>query len=228
MKTIVIAGDSWGAGEWINLEITHSGLAQYFVDDGFNVVNLSQPGNGPFCLLQPLSSFLEVNKKILNIQHVFLLQSDIGRDFKKFGHSQAYRPIDWNKTKDLKENIKKIYRDFYSNLNHIGQNWGVTIHLIGGLTDLVMDFAHEFDYVNFLVPSWVQLIEPTASPVFLFSQTDIPDYYRDKQQLLSYGQSAVERFDIFCNSQFFPDNGHPGRDAHKLLHQHLHTLGLFN
>ena len=228
MKTIVIAGCSWGAGEWSNSQITHSGLAQYFIDDGFNVVNLSQPGNGPFCLLQPLSSFLEVNKKLLDIQHIFFLQSDIGRDFRKFGHAQAYRPVDWDKTKDLKQNIKKIHGNLYSNLNHIGQNWGVTIHLIGSLTDLVMDFEHEFKYVNFLVPSWVQLIQPTASPVFLLRQSEIPNLNQDKQQLLSYTQSAVERFNIFHNSQFFPDNGHPDRYAHKLLHQHLHTLGLFN
>ena len=228
MKTIVITGCSWGAGEWTDLRITHSGLAQYFIDNGFNVANLSQPGNGPFSLLQSLNSFLEVNKKVLDIQFVFLLQSDIGRDFKKFSHEYSYRPIIWNEDLNLDRNITGIYRQFYDHLNSIGQNWEVKIQLIGGLTDLVMDFKHEFKYVNFLVPSWVQLIEPTASPVFLFEQNNIPNFCQDKQQLLSYGQSAIERINIFRDSRFFPDGGHPDRNGHKLLYQHLQSLGLFN
>ena len=50
-KVVVIAGDSWGCGEWTQRDhrdyyVSHAGLAQYLADDGYQVINLSQPGAG--------------------------------------------------------------------------------------------------------------------------------------------------------------------------------------
>ena len=217
MKTIVITGCSWGAGEWSGLgNLTHAGLAEYFKEDGFNVVNLSQPGTGPWSLLDSLRYFIWVNKDLLNIQHVFFLQSDISRDFSKF-----HNKIIWNSTLNLEHNVKGIYRQLYHNLNNIGVDSDIHISLIGGVTDLVMEFKNDFKYLKFLIPSWTQLIDPTAIPVLMFKFDDIPDDFKNnKEEISQFMDQVLTRFNVFENNKkhFWPDGGHPNRLGHRVLY----------
>ena len=81
MKSVVITGCRWGAGEWPAQDGTfeHAGLAQYFVNDGYHAANLSSSGSGNLRLIKPLCQFLEINTQ-LDIEHIFVVQTDIGRD----------------------------------------------------------------------------------------------------------------------------------------------------
>ena len=63
--SILIAGDSWGCGEWDLLPngkycVTHKGIEQYFIDNGDIVTNISIGGgtnqNSVFQLQQQLSN----------------------------------------------------------------------------------------------------------------------------------------------------------------------------
>ena len=63
MKTIIITGCSWGCGEWNHGDIAHGGLAEYLTQDGYNVVNLSEPGSGPIHLINPLNEFPVVDSQ---------------------------------------------------------------------------------------------------------------------------------------------------------------------
>ena len=217
MKTIIITGDSWGAGEWNANDITHSGLAEYFLKDGLNVVNLSQPNTGPWQLLKTLHNFIKINKKFLNIQHVFFLQSDIARDFEEFQHK-----ITWHHTLNLENNIKRIYRQFYIQLNVIGKDCHTTIQLIGGLADLIIDYKNEFKYLNFLIPSWTQLIDHTVSSVFLLKIDKIPEAIKNnnKEELITLVDQSLTRFKIFDKNKeyFWPDGCHPNRHGHHVLY----------
>jgi hypothetical protein len=229
VKTIIIAGCSWGAGSWgDNGEIDHSGLAQYLMDIGYNVVNLSQPGLGPFSILQPIDNFLYVNEKFLDIERIFILQSDIARDMKPYDRHTAtttYKLKAMDPT-DLDNNIKHTYRDFYSKLNTCAETWQCKISLIGGLTDLVMEFDLEFPHLDFTVPSWIQLIHPEAVPVYIHELENIPEQHKDKEQLLPFLDAVNATFRLFKKSAYFPDNLHPDRYGHKILFDHLQDLGL--
>jgi hypothetical protein len=222
MKTIVIAGCSWGAGEWNANDITHSGLAEYFLKDGFNVVNLSQPNTGPWQLLKTLHNFIKINKNFLNIQHVFFLQSDIARDFEEFQHK-----ITWHHTLNLENNIKRIYRQFYIHLNFVGKDCQTTIQLIGGLADLILDYKNEFKYLNFLIPSWTKLIDHTISSVFLLKVDKIPEGIKNnnKEELITLVDQSLTRFKIFDKNKeyFWPDGCHPNRSGHYVLYNAIKT-----
>jgi len=231
MKTIIIAGCSWGAGSWgMDGEIDHPGLAKYLMDIGYNVVNLSQPGLGPFSILQPIEYFLHVNSDFLDIEHIFVLQSDIARDFvpwDRFTATTTYklRVMD---NSDLDNNIKHTYCDFYDKLNFIAEKRQFKISLIGGLTDLVMKFELEFSHLNFIVPSWIQLMHPDAMPVYMHQLEKIPEQHKDKQQLLPFMDATNAIRKIFDESPYFPDNFHPDRHGHKILFNYLQDLGLFH
>ena len=227
MKTIIIAGCSWGAGVWHkDNQIVHAGLATHLMDIGYNVVNLSQPGRGPFALCEPIDSFLYVNSNFLDIEQIFVIQSDIGRDFKEtYRKHYKMQPMD---NTDLNNNIRNTYRDFYSKLNYIAEQQKYKINLIGGLTDLVTEYANEFSNLHFIVPSWIKLLHPEAVPIYIHQIENIPEYKKDKEQMLPFIEAALSTGSLFDASILFPDNQHPGELGHKILFDHLKSLHLFD
>jgi hypothetical protein len=83
MKTILIGGDSWGCGEWAWLSkrkygVSHLGLEQYLVDDGFSVVNCSEGGSSNRNSIDRVARQLELG----NYDHIIWFQSDPLRDLK--------------------------------------------------------------------------------------------------------------------------------------------------
>lgn len=73
---ILVAGDSWGVGEWTNGQRTHLGLEQYLRDAGHDVVNVSRGGWSNLSVLKALEQGLKTN----NIDCVIWLQTDPMRE----------------------------------------------------------------------------------------------------------------------------------------------------
>jgi hypothetical protein len=233
MKTIVITGDSWGAGEWgikTDPPLIHGGLSDYFAQDGYCVINLSHPGKGPLTYLVELHKFLMVNRN--KIEHIFFIQSCIGRDFTtRFDEHLAFlkrlpghHHLVWNDNLNLESNIVGCYKQIYDKLNFMATYHRTVINVIGGLTDLLPPFP-EFSNLNFLIPSWVSLIDSSMSKCILidkltFGYLDVVWKNKNKQEILSYIDSATERRSyMFNNKEFFwPDGMHPNRKGHKVLY----------
>ena len=224
MKTIVITGCSWGAGEWggdgtsIKTNISHPGLGGYFMEHGFNVVNLSRPGGNNQELILPLHAFLEINQH-LNIQHIFFIQTDIGRCINE---KVFFKDAEL----DLDGRISNLYYDLYSQLNHYAVMHDVTIHLIGGLTDLHPGNFTGLPNLNFLVPSWAKLIDNNISTTLLndgdgFEWLD--KNYAHKDQIEPYLNTALERSKYFKKTPefFYPDWAHPNRKGHRVLYEYI-------
>ena len=225
MKTIVITGCSWGAGEWggDGQPFAHAGLAQYFSESGYNVVNLSCTGSGNFKLIQPLSNFLEINLH-LDIEHIFVLQTDIGRDFdQKWWANVRNELLDVN-TPNLEYRISEMYCQFYDKLNYTMKNRKKKVHLIGGLTDLNMDFKNDFENINFLIPSWTQLCDPATPLCYVINHNGFADFL-DKRQHMEYIIATHTRLNYFENHPefFWPDGTHPNRYGHKILYDAVKT-----
>ena len=233
MKTIVITGCSWGCGEWNHGDIAHCGLAEYLTQDGYNVVNLSEPSSGPIHLINPLNRFLEYNSH-LDIEHIFLIQSDIGRNFTTRVGTGNNRPqhddiaVVWDDQLTLENNIKGIYRQFYSRLNVIGKYRKKSINLIGGLTDLVIDYANDFENLNFLIPSWCQLVDstiPNLSLIDIMSLEYLNNNYNNKAEILPLVEQSLARSNFWKKhpNMFWPDGIHPNRHGHKVLYDAIKT-----
>lgn len=92
----VVAGDSWGCGEWVprdpsivldpprgnyELSLIHRGLAEY-LEQHDSVVNISKPGAGNFEVLQRIRLFLDINYNFVpEIKKIFVFQTSWWRDF---------------------------------------------------------------------------------------------------------------------------------------------------
>ena len=236
MKTIIITGDSWGAGEWgVNTEtpIVHGGVSDYFEQDGYNIINLSHPGKGPLTYLVELNKFLMVNYN--KIAHIFFIQSCIGRDFTtRFDESLAFlkmlpgnHHLVWNDNLNLESNIVGCYRQVYAKLNFMATYHRKIINVIGGLTDLPPPFI-EFSNLNFLIPSWVSLINPSISTCMLVDANmfeHLDKNFKNKQEIIPYIDSAIERQSFMKNNKefFWPDGMHPNREGHKVLYDAIKT-----
>lgn len=224
LKTILITGCSWSAGVWGKDSNDHyglldSGLAGLYVENGFDVVNLSCPGGDPWGLLAPLDNFLWTNPH-RKIDHIYYFQTDIGRSF---AHQEL--PIErFNYDFDLAINF--MYYKLYERLNEIAQQRRVKIKVIGGLTDVTVPFRL-FGSLELVVPSWCQLIDPElplvkiVDPMSLCWLTD--RFSSRKSQLLSLLEQGTGRLDYMKNNKkwFWPDGGHPNTRAHEKLFDYL-------
>jgi hypothetical protein len=236
MKTVVITGCSWGAGEWgLNTDppIVHGGLSDYFEQNGYNIINLSHPGKGPLTYLVELHRFLMVSRN--KIEHIFFIQSCIGRDFfTEFDEHLAFMKrlpghhhLIWNHDLNLESNIIGCYRQVYDKLNFMATYHRKIINVIGGYTDLPLPFI-EFSNLNFLIPSWVSLIDPSIPECMLIDNNAF-DYLdkncKNKQEIIPYMDSAIERQSFMKNNKefFWPDGCHPNRLGHKVLYDAIKT-----
>jgi len=74
---IIIAGDSWGIGEWTDGQRTHRGLEQYLLDDGHSVINLSRGGMSNMSIIDALEQGLKEHK---DADRVIWFQTDPMRE----------------------------------------------------------------------------------------------------------------------------------------------------
>lgn len=166
---IIITGDSWAAGEFcydsynvpLNKQIVHRGLAQFLIDDAYQVLNLGSPGSGNLIAASKLRHFLMTNPDI-KIDKIFVFQTDWERDiysFTDFGMSeklmQNKEPVQlapWPGIYKLPPiEHANLYRDillsiFYKCLSELSQLFDVKIYLIGGLSDLLAYDQFETEY----------------------------------------------------------------------------------
>ena len=80
---IIIAGGSWGSGEWSHQQtILHGGLGQYLREQGKKVINLSKPGGSNFDCVTRLDNFFLCNPEIVQeLEQVYVFQAECVRDF---------------------------------------------------------------------------------------------------------------------------------------------------
>jgi hypothetical protein len=219
LKTIVITGCSWGAGEWgknsTGYALLHPGISQNFIEVGYNVVNLSQPGSDPYGLLFPLDAFLKVNIH-LDIAYVFYIQTDISRvlNFKEIPFSES-----------CNQSIKKEYLCLYEKLNHIAKTNNKKISVIGGLTDVDVKLT-QFSSLELALQSWCRLIDPKApltTAIDIEYFTKIKSFKDQKTEIIQMIDRSVERRNLWeSNPSFFwPDGLHPNRKGHQKLFDYL-------
>ena len=118
-------------------------------------------------------------------------------------------------------NIKGIYRQFYSRLNTIGKYRKKSFNLIGGLSDLVIDYANDFENLNFLIPSWQSLLNPEHTTTYLdqVGLEYLDKHFQNKQEIVPFIDNFLKMSDFFSgNKEFFWQDGmHPNRLGHRVL-----------
>ena len=215
MKKILISGDSWGCGEWrpsaIRYDVLHTGLEQYFSDDGFNVTNVSHGG------FSNTDSIDQIKIKLANnhYDHVIWLQSDPYRDLRPY--NKFYAQL--QNYDDFKAIGLQLLNKSYALLNQLNTK----IICLGGCTKLDQNIKN---YPN-LIPSVASIIE------LLIPEFNAPEIWMSDWGQVLDQQRPIEVLDQLAVNKrlqdklfgfpkmFFPDGQHPNRHGHLILYNFI-------
>ena len=207
---IVIIGDSWGCGEWGLKDglyrVVHGGLEQYLIDAGYQVKNLSGSSKQNEESVEFLENYLESNS--------------------------APTAVFWFVTCPLRTSTHRIYNDPYEfgifqltatfdYLDRLAKKYHTKIYALGGLCDLPEKIVqHRYDNISVVIPSISSLIIDNF-PQAMFG--DVKELHRIKSTEAAMEAAGLieNKLNLFKESEFFPDHGHPGREAHKIIFEKI-------
>ena len=232
-KTIVIAGASWGCGEWNGSIISHLGLTQYLIDSNYQVINLSQPGGTNKDSSERVSDFLRVNKH-LQIFCVIVFQTEWLRDvFKESPKTLA------NDLKSGYLGLKgRLISRFYYHLSQASVKNNIPIYIVGGCSDTLWIDKFEIEYpglhiacqslTNLLINGDHRNPDPVNGLFAINSESEV-EYIKkninsaDLELLLEDINTGHQRLTLWSTNKeyFWPDGCHANRQAHQILFEFL-------
>ena len=233
-KVVVVAGDSWGCGEWkkekhVPLNITHQGVAQYFRDAGYNVINLSCGGislNETWMrlkfLFDGLTFYTADNSKkftvhsnnyqdytLEDIEHIIVFQTEWDRnltDADALSGGLALKNLPFTE-----EMPGVIMSSWYTKLSELSQQFDKPIGIIGGLSD-TMNFDNIGEYypgLYILCQSFVNLIfndeHQVADPCYstgihcMEFLKNATTNLQQLEQLIAIADKGLDRLNLFKN-----------------------------
>jgi hypothetical protein len=241
-KTIIIAGGSWGCGEWRDTGakeptaaggVAHPGLQRYLRESGYDIINLCQPGGANSDSANRVNSFLQFNRRI-EVSSVIVFQTEWVRDV--FLENRAM--IEDDLTHGYNDLKYRIISRFYNRLSMASQSYKVPVYLIGGCSDTIWidNFEQEYPGLQIVCQSLTNLLttgnhrntDPTHC---IFGRRDEEEvkYIKSRvgaegiEQLLQDIDRGQQRLDIWANHReyFYPDGFHANREGHRILFEHL-------
>ena len=214
MTKICITGDSWGCGEWGELngeyQLLHTGLQHYLELDGHTVVNVSGPA----------SSNLEAYQRLTNLNldkfdYIIVFHTDPCRDYEI--HDEY---IMFDKT--LETYLAKYKEATTAQLERLNQI-GRKIYIIGGDSKLSEADIAGYNNLQLLIPSVIELLCPQFKHNFgrNYWLHYLIDNASENRELINYIYDQWELYDIIMKSRdplithfFHPDGGHANRNGH--------------
>jgi len=236
---IIIAGDSWGCGEWgesdrtgTNVQfgiVNHTGLEQYLQDDGHNVINVSYGGSSNIDVCNQLNTSLNVLSgvgKVSDVKHIFVFQTEWHRAYRYTLPVDSVIDIDY---------IHTVMSNYYYRLSDLALKYKVRIGLIGGCTDILWLDAFEKEYPGVFIAcqSMINLClnhnHRIGNPLFDL-QNDLPlvdkmksNNFKNTEFLLAQLKDTNDRRDNMsrCPQFFAPDFVHANQFGHQKLYNLL-------
>jgi hypothetical protein len=219
---ILIAGDSWGCGEWavFGTKIAHLGLEAYLVEYGCTVTNVS------VAACSNIDSINNIKHKLIDNTYdvIIWLQSDPVRDLKPYKDNADKFTLELEDFLKVRDNL---IDDNYRTLNSLGP----TIYCMGGSSDINMQLINKYSNLKPVIPSIVEFFGCISIPLWVPGSRWLSD------RGITLSNSIVEymcqinkkwfegfRFGIDANLDkkwFFPDGHHPNRHAHKKIFEYL-------
>ena len=238
---IIIAGCSWGVGEW-NLEcsqILHPGLEFYLKNDGHDVVNLSCGAISNLDIVARLENYFERFPDTPK-GPVIVFQTEYTRDYKHYAREKDYGT---NEAEEYHNGLGAVssrwIERFYHRLSKFSQAWDRPIKIIGGCGDTMWFDNMDHDYpgckivcqslTNLLINNNHRIQQPVYS-WYLNNSVGLIEKIKkngvDSKQLNEINSLISLGFqresDVRENPElFYPDGRHPNRVGHKILYEHL-------
>jgi len=215
---ILIGGDSWGCGEWGNHNgnycVLHKGLAQYFRDDGYSVVNTSEGGSSNKESITRLKNTLDFKPDF-----IIWLQSDPMRDNRPYTNLHEYAPT----YEKLIELHNQILESNYKKLDSFNKK----IYILGGCSKINLDLIEKYKNLIPIIPSIPEFLFPD----FKHPQTWISDWVIENlnnkllASLLKNKNLQDELWDDPKYAYYFqPDGHHPNRYGILKVYEYIKNI----
>lgn len=209
---IHISGDSWGCGEWRSRgcppHVVHKGIEQYFLDEGYFVTNTSEGGAGLFNIVHQLQTVQPHDLHICFVTDPF-----------RYIDPKAFWLAGTINTLLKLQNLK--LQEFLWEINTLG----MPIFLIGGLHKLFPENVKPYKNLKIWVDSFPELVVKGAMHPKIQLHDPFIKWLDEKEN-----RKRIVKRDVFnfiwneyvnwkkiTDTDIFPDNYHPNRDAHYKL-----------
>jgi len=239
--TIIVAGDSWGMGEWEMRENTHGGLAVYLEENGYPTVNISTAGHGLKQTLDRIKFALSLKSHINPpVQQVLVFQTEWQRDFSFDTQFDRH----WHLPEFHEEFDRIVISRWYTSLSDLATEHNIKIGIIGGLSDAMYmdDYNEHYPGLYLACQSLSSLClhdDPiTHDPVYIaYVWPDFLELCRSRSRepkdidyLLGQIDKNMERSRSWktCPEYFFPDGVHVNRKGHLKLFNFLKERGFLD
>ncbi len=209
---ILIMGCSYGVPNYVDpLGAPPTDHTEFLLRDlGYNVYNQAiNGGSNSKTLAKGLEFANSFNE---TIDWIIWFHTDIGReDFKQIDSNQ---PLD----NVIEDQAKIIYDQAYNfHVSHPLSKWII----IGGLCSIHKVY-HNNPFHNYIIPNWLNdIAEEDIPDVHVLT---IPDSNTDINELIRYTDKVLMIYDFMSKSKYFPDDSHPGTEAHYKLTQRIHKI----
>jgi len=242
-KNIIVSGCSWGCGEWTGIGkkkygVSHKGIEQYLLDDGHQVVNLSEGDNSNLGIAHRLAGWFERHPDH-NIDCILVFQTEYTRDMRYDFQ------IDYHEITSVDTLSGICLSRLYNRLSELAIEHNIPVYLIGGCSDTIWlpNWKNHYPGVDVVCQSMVNLIinndHRTDTPVYSWYGKDaLPTVQRLKSilsvdginELLQVIDLGFHRHNMLfeCPEFFWPDGAHPNRHGHKKLYEFLNQQKLFD
>ena len=209
---IVIAGDSWGCGEWDFVNdihaVSHLGLEKYFTDYGCEVYNLSRGASSNNDSVNQLSSDFV---KTINPDIVFWFQTDPIRDLRPYDKTLFPQTVS-----DLIEQQNDLIKKTYERLNALD----IKIHCIGGTVKLSPSIIN-YPNLNLFIDSVIEFFGGTAPEFWISEWIQCDDLISTDFLDELYTMTMYDPSKTLPKEWFHPDGFHPNRFAHQKIFEYI-------
>lgn len=230
--SVLIVGDSWAGGEWSggdHTEILHGGLGEYFQQAGHHAKVLYSPGKGNQHNVSRLCEFLHLAAHRPDI--ILFVVSDPLRNYGLPGNEIKTDVYTYG---GLFELASFHLRQDCVALDRLAKQYASTIYLIGGLGTVSVDIS-DLTNLECMVKSWPELLLGDSQEFKDFDWQTFGVWGKWQSVLanaISYndsiGKKVIDQMAILLKSSvvfkhplFQPDGGHPNRQGHKILFEHI-------
>ena len=245
-QTLVIIGDSWGVPNYsptnyinntiekiktlsssnVEINVTHLGdppdthLEFLLKNQGHNVINFSKNGGTNLEAIREAKQYFLVN--FTEVDWLIWFHTESLRDRNEILTSTQIKFSIPKLTKDLATLAYQEFTDLISTLK-------CKTIVIGGQAPVdVNEFNNTVGQIELLIEDWHSEILGIKLPfshgvcnLDLFGSANCIDSIEEKSKMLDNIDTILK---LDCNSPDFPDNAHPGQQAHKKLFDKLYYL----
>ena len=192
---IFVGGGSWARGEWENGKprVLHRGLAQYFEEYGYQVIEASLARSWHQRSIVSLERHMEQHHTAGDVVFYFLADPLLDIVMPALLAARLHRNATVKNLKGFADKIKeaggviallrRTQDQIYQQLNEVGKRFDTTIHCIGGNSNLNTNLFGPYQQLNPLVPSLMYMLvghldehKHINDPEFVISYTWGIDY----------------------------------------------------